>query len=72
MLMTMKVIMMMTMMMNSLYHDDDAGNNGDDDAVVLYMRPRNESDFAYENGPHLGAGFRDGNTRTARANGTVR
>ena len=71
MLMMMKVMMMRPMMMNALYDDADAGNTGDDDAVVVYTRPINESDFANENGLHLGDGFRDGSTRTARANGTV-
>ena len=46
--------------------DDDDDDEDDDDDV------ENETKKVYENGPRFGAGFRDGNKRTARAHGTVR
>ena len=65
------LMMMKVTMMNALYDDADDGNSGHDGVVVLNTRPNHESEFAYENGVHLGAAFRDANTRTARANGAV-
>ena len=39
---------------------------------IMQGAMKTNREIAYENGPRFGTGIRDGNTRTARAHGTVR
>ena len=39
---------------------------------IMQEAMKTNREIVYENGPRFGTGIRDGNTRTARANGTVR
>merc|ERR1712078_523825 len=57
MMMMMRMMMMMMLMMMMR---------------MMMMMLKTKRKHVYENGPRFGAGFRDGNKRTARAHGTVR
>ena len=61
MMMMMRMMMMMMMMMMLMMM-----------MRMMMMMLKTKRKNVYENGPRFGAGFRDGNKRTARAHGTVR